>query len=75
MGAKRRLTHETPQAEDSVQGMIDHELDEMVVYTVVLGFVGLLMAWVIILLALKGWAARRESGRPAKAWALDASRV
>lgn len=55
--------------------MIDHGLDEMVVYTVVLGFVGLLMAWVIILLALKGWAARRESGKPAKAWALDASRV
>ena len=55
--------------------MIDHGLDEMVVYTVVLGFVGLLMAWVIILLAFKGWAARRESGKPAKAWALDASRV
>ena len=42
--------------------MIDHGLDEMVVYTVVLGFVGLLMAWVIILLALKGTCIETDSG-------------
>ena len=63
-----------PQSQDTVDAMIIHELDEMVVYTVVLGFVGLLMAWVIILLALKGWAAQRES-RATKPWAPGASRV
>ena len=36
----------------------------MFMYTVTLGFVGLLMAWVILLLALKGWAVRKEAGRP-----------
>lgn len=57
-----------------MQGMIDYELDEMFVYTVTMGFVGLLMAWVVLVLALKGWAVRRESSRSPKAWIL-ASRV
>lgn len=35
----------------------------MFVYTVTMGFVGLLMAWVIALLALKGWATRKEACR------------
>jgi hypothetical protein len=43
--------------------MIHYELDAMFMYTVTMGLVGLLMAWVILLVALKGWAVRRESGR------------
>jgi hypothetical protein len=36
----------------------------MFFYTVTMGLVGLLMAWVIALLALKGWAVRKEAARP-----------
>ncbi|KAF4983820.1 hypothetical protein FZEAL_857 [Fusarium zealandicum] len=45
---------------DTVQGMIHYELDAMFVYTVTMGLVGLLMAWVVIVLAIKGWAVRLE---------------
>ncbi len=48
--------------------MIDYELDEMFIYTVTMGFVGLLMTWVVLLLALKGWAVRRESPALPKEW-------
>ncbi|KAI1412689.1 hypothetical protein F5Y13DRAFT_162494 [Hypoxylon sp. FL1857] len=57
-------------ANDVVSGMIHYDLDAMFFYTVTMGFVGLLMAWVVVLLALKGWAVRRESSRPAKSWDL-----
>ncbi|KAK3346278.1 hypothetical protein B0T25DRAFT_571426 [Lasiosphaeria hispida] len=50
---------------DTVDGMIHYQLDAMFMYTVTMGFVGLLMAWVILVVALKGWAVRRESSRPA----------
>lgn len=49
---------------DTVNGMIHYKLDEMFMYTVTMGFVGLLMAWVILCIALKGWAVRKEAGRP-----------
>jgi hypothetical protein len=48
--------------------MINYHLDAMFMYTVTMGFVGLLMAWIIIVLALKGWAVRRESRRSPNAW-------
>ncbi|KAK4136168.1 hypothetical protein BT67DRAFT_375348 [Trichocladium antarcticum] len=48
---------------DTVAGMIHYQLDVMFMYTVTMGLVGLLMAWVIAVVALKGWAARREAGR------------
>lgn len=51
--------------------MIHYDLDAMFFYTVTMGFVGLLMAWVVLVLALKGWAVRRESGKNTGAW--DAS--
>ncbi|KAK4246367.1 hypothetical protein C7999DRAFT_42217 [Corynascus novoguineensis] len=50
-------------ASDTVSGMIHYQLDAMFMYTVTMGLVGLLMAWVILMIALKGWAARRETGR------------
>lgn len=49
---------------DTVDGMIHYKLDAMFMYTVTMGFVGLLMAWVILCIALKGWAVRKEAGRP-----------
>ncbi|KAI1249848.1 hypothetical protein MGN70_009464 [Eutypa lata] len=61
-------------SEDTVGGMIKYELDEMFMYTVTMGFVGLLMTWVVLVLALKGWAVRKESAKSPKAWNL-ASRV
>lgn len=53
---------------DTVEGMIHYKLDEMFIYTVTMGFVGLLMAWVILCIALKGWAVRKEAGRPMGAY-------
>lgn len=46
--------------------MIHYGLDAMFFYTVTTGFVGLLMAWIVLLLASKGWAVRKErQGAPA----------
>lgn len=50
---------------DTVDGMIHYKLDEMFIYTVTMGVVGLFMAWEIMLIAIKGWAVRKEAGRPA----------
>jgi hypothetical protein len=49
---------------DTVDGMIHYKLDAMFMYTVTMGLVGLLMAWEILCIALKGWAVRKEAGRP-----------
>ena len=40
--------------------MIHYELDAMFMYTVTMGLVGLLMAWEVVVLAIKGWAVRKE---------------
>lgn len=48
--------------------MVHYDLDEMFVYTVTMGCVGMLMAWVIVVLALKGWAVRKEKGPSKSAW-------
>ncbi|KAG6003841.1 hypothetical protein E4U21_001640 [Claviceps maximensis] len=45
---------------DTIEGMIHHEIDAMVLYTVTVGVALLLMAWEIIVLAIKGWALHRE---------------
>ncbi|RGP71831.1 hypothetical protein FLONG3_6945 [Fusarium longipes] len=45
---------------DTVNGMVHYELDAMFMYTVTMGLVGLLMAWIVIVLAIKGWAVRLE---------------
>ena len=49
---------------DTVAGMIHQNLDAMFMYTVTMGLVGLFMAWEIILIAIKGWAVRKEAGKP-----------
>jgi hypothetical protein len=46
---------------DTVVAMIHYDLDAMFMLTVTMGFVGLLMAWVIFVMALKGWAVRKEA--------------
>lgn len=45
---------------DTIQGMIHYNLDAMFMYTITMGFVGALMAWEIVVLAIKGLAARNE---------------
>ncbi|KAH7322977.1 hypothetical protein B0I35DRAFT_450156 [Stachybotrys elegans] len=50
---------------DTVAGMIHYDLDAMFLYTVTMGLVGLLMAWEVLVLALKGWAVRKECQRKA----------
>ena len=49
--------------------MIHYDLDAMFMYTVTMGLVGMLMAWEVVVLAIKGWALRKE--RQAKAHQLD----
>lgn len=49
---------------DTVLGMINQNLDAMFMYTVTMGLIGLLMAWEIMLIAIKGWAVRKEAGKP-----------
>ena len=44
---------------DTVAAMEKYNLNAMFVLTVTIGFTSLLMAWAIIALAVKGWAARR----------------
>jgi hypothetical protein len=48
------------QNRDTVQPMIDNGVNAMVVATVTMGITAMLMAWVMFLLAVKGWAEKRE---------------
>ena len=45
---------------DIVHMMEDNDLNAMFLFTLTMGFTAFLMAWEIIVLALKGWAIRRE---------------
>jgi len=46
--------------------MIHYGLDAMMLYTVAMGLVAFLMAWVVFVLAVKGWAVRREARRSSR---------
>ncbi|PQE31723.1 integral membrane protein [Rutstroemia sp. NJR-2017a WRK4] len=48
-------------AVDVVRSIEVNELDAMFVFTVSMGLITFLMAWVILVIAIKGWAVRRES--------------
>jgi hypothetical protein len=63
-----RLANAHFQSGDTITGMVHYDLDAMFMYTVTMGFVGLLMAWVVLVLALKGWAVRKELGKSHGAW-------
>ncbi|EFW99978.1 integral membrane protein [Grosmannia clavigera kw1407] len=56
---------------DTVNGMIHYKLNAMFVFTVTMGLVSMLMAWVLVVIALKGWAVRKELGRPAGSYQLS----
>jgi hypothetical protein len=45
---------------DVVQSMEDNGLDAMFGFTVTMGLTALIMAWAVVLLAVKGWAVRKE---------------
>ncbi|KAI2634551.1 hypothetical protein GGS21DRAFT_490619 [Xylaria nigripes] len=55
---------------DTIIGMVHYDLDAMFFYTVTMGLVGLLMAWIVLLLAFKGWAVRNEANRSQSPWKL-----
>lgn len=52
-------------ATDTVRAIEDNGLDAMFLFTVVMGFTGLIMSWTAITFAIKGWATRREAKRAA----------
>ncbi|UKZ49540.1 hypothetical protein TrVGV298_003787 [Trichoderma virens] len=55
---------------DTIKGMIHYDLEPMSLYTITLGFAGLFMSWELIVLALKGWAVRKErNSQPSAAFA------
>ncbi|KAL6816039.1 hypothetical protein GGI42DRAFT_339126 [Trichoderma sp. SZMC 28013] len=54
---------------DTIKGMIHYDLEPMSLYTITLGFTGLFMSWELIVLALKGWAVRKERKSQASAFA------
>lgn len=49
------------KARDLVMTMELYDLDAMFVFTVSTGFIMFLMAWIIALVAIKGWAVRKEN--------------
>lgn len=48
-------------AKDIVQTMELYGMDAMFVFTVAMGLITFLMAWIILVIAIKGWAIRREN--------------
>lgn len=48
-------------AHDTVYSMELYDLDAMFVFTVAMGLITFLMAWIILVIAIKGWAVRKEN--------------
>jgi len=48
-------------ARDTVMAMESNGLDAMFIFTVSMGVITFLMAWTIIVVAIKGWAVRKEN--------------
>lgn len=51
------------QSRDTVVSMEYNNLDAMFVFTVTMGLVSFLMAWIILNVAVKGWAVQKERRR------------
>lgn len=51
------------QNKDTVSSMQHYDVNAMFAFTVTMGFTAFLMAWQIVVLAIKGWAVRKEAGR------------
>ena len=61
---------------DTVAAMEEYNLNAMFTFTVTMGFTAFLLAWTIIVLAVKGWALRKRQGarfppRKNQAWNLE----
>ncbi|OBT61438.1 hypothetical protein VE03_08951 [Pseudogymnoascus sp. 23342-1-I1] len=61
--AKNQSDVEVSQNRDTVQSMVDNGVNAMIVATVTMGITAMLMAWVIFLLVVRGWADKRERMR------------
>ncbi|KAG0647157.1 hypothetical protein D0Z07_7112 [Hyphodiscus hymeniophilus] len=48
-------------ARDVVETMEQYGLDAMFIFTVTMGLITFLMAWIVVVIAIKGWAVRREN--------------
>ncbi|PVH76018.1 integral membrane protein [Cadophora sp. DSE1049] len=48
-------------ARDTVMAMENNGLDAMFIFTVSMGVITFLMAWIIMVIAIKGWAVRKEN--------------
>ena len=46
---------------DTVAVLEGYNLDAMFTFTVTMGLTALLMAWTTVVIAIKGWAQRKES--------------
>jgi hypothetical protein len=46
---------------DTVAVLEGYHLDAMFTFTVTMGLTALLMAWTTVVIAIKGWAQRKES--------------
>lgn len=46
--------------QDMVESLDAHQLNAMFIFTIMMGITATLMAWEIMVLAIKAWAARRE---------------
>jgi hypothetical protein len=51
----------TTQAHDTINTLELHDLDAMFMFTVSMGVITFLMAWIILVIAIKGWAVRKEN--------------
>lgn len=47
---------------DTVAALEEYQLDAMFIFTVTMGVTALLMAWTTVVVAIKGWAVRKENG-------------
>jgi hypothetical protein len=50
-------------ASDSVWSIESSGLDAMTVFTITMGVTGILLAWEVVVYAIKGWAIRKEAGK------------
>lgn len=56
------LTH--LQSSDTIAAMEYNDIDAMFVFTVAMGLITFMMAWIIVVIGIKGWALRRELKSP-----------
>ncbi|KAG9245857.1 integral membrane protein-like protein [Calycina marina] len=48
-------------ARDSVMTLESYELDAIFIFNIAVGFITTLMAWILVVIGIKGWAVRKEN--------------